>query len=628
MKRSSIVATMLPAGIAIIVAVGAILLAAPSRTLLMNRLGPSQMVLYVANADGSGERPLFPTSGFDYNASFSADGNWIVFTSERTGSGQADIYRVHPDGSGLERLTDDPDVDDQSAISPDGSQLAFVSTRGSHTANVWILDLKSRRARNLTGGRNLQAEPGKMNGFFRPSWSPDGKWLAFTSDRNFPFTPHVEPAPGWEHPQELGIYVIQPDGAGLKRVTAPGVAAGSPKWSADGKRITFYEIPTALTFAARIFAQGRVTSQIVSIDVASGARTVHTSGPGLKVSPQFLTGDRIGYLVKAAPEAGQAGLAFVNGGSGAKGSFRNPAWSPDGTRVVFHRPDFKARPQNQSLYSWDSDIDVRYTDVFPQFSRDGRLAMSEINNLATTFRASLSVLDADGSNRKEVFSDPSGAAFVPTWSPDGQWIAFGFGAFFGGRESGAAKLMMVRSDGSRETRELTKGMPNSGFPTFSPDGTRIAYRVWGERDGRPEYGIRLMTLADGSVKTLTTEQDNFPAWSPNGDLISFTRRVRGSGGEYDYDYDIFTMRPDGTDVRRLTTTPGNDGHQSWSPDGRYILWSSGRYGFKDEASLYDNAFQPFAQIFIMRADGSDQRPLTRSKWEDSMPAFVPPAAKR
>ena len=121
-------------------------LAATKQTLLMNRLGPSQMVLYIANADGAGERPLFGASGFDYNASFSPDGQWIVFTSERAGSGQADIYRVRPDGSGLERLTNDPDLDDQAAMSPDAGHVAFVSTRGSHTANIWILDLKTRQA--------------------------------------------------------------------------------------------------------------------------------------------------------------------------------------------------------------------------------------------------------------------------------------------------------------------------------------------------------------------------------------------------------------------------------------------------------------------------------------------------
>jgi Tol biopolymer transport system component len=598
-------------------------LAAPKQTLLMNRLGPSQLVLYVANADGSDERPLFPTSGFDYNGSFSPDGQWILFTSERGGSGQADVYRVHPDGSGVERLTDDPDLDDQAAMSPDGNQVAFVSTRGSHTANIWILDLKTRKVRNLTGAPALQAENGKLNGFFRPSWSPDGKWIAFSSDRNFPFMPHVQPAPGWEHPQELSIYVIQRDGQGFRRLTPAGAAAGSPKWSPDGKSVVFYELPTGLTFAARIQAQGSVTSQIVSVDVASGARTVHTSGPGLKVSPQFLSADRVAYLMKALPQPGRPGLAFTKGGTGASGPFRSPAWSADGQRVVYQKVDFTARPQNQALYSWDADMDVRYTDVFPQFSKDGRLAISDIRNLATTGNASISVMDADGSNRKIVFSDPSGAAFVPSWSPDGQWIAFGFGAFFGARDAKPAKVMMVRTDGSQQTKDLTNGAPNSGFPSFSPDGTRIAYRVWGESNGRSDYGIRLLNLGDGSTKTLTTAQDNFPSWSPNGDLIAFTRRVPTTE---DYDYDIFTMRPDGTNVRRLTTASGNDSHSSWSPDGKSILWSSARYGFKDEAPLYDNAFQPFAQIFIMNADGSNQRALTRSRWEDSMPALVPPAA--
>ena len=65
--------------------------------MLMNRIGPSTAELFVANADGSAERKLFPVSGFDYHASYSPDGKWIVFTSERNGSGQADIYRCHPD---------------------------------------------------------------------------------------------------------------------------------------------------------------------------------------------------------------------------------------------------------------------------------------------------------------------------------------------------------------------------------------------------------------------------------------------------------------------------------------------------------------------------------------------------
>ena len=97
---------------AFLVSATTLVLSAKER-ILLNRIGPSQSTLFISKADGSDERPLLPNSGFDYNASFSPDGKWIVFTSERNGS--ADIYRVHPDTSGLERLTDHPAYDDQGA---------------------------------------------------------------------------------------------------------------------------------------------------------------------------------------------------------------------------------------------------------------------------------------------------------------------------------------------------------------------------------------------------------------------------------------------------------------------------------------------------------------------------------
>ncbi len=78
----------------------------PSYTIAFASFGPQNTDIFVADADGKNPKPLVPHAENDYNASFSADGKWIVFTSHRNGS--ADIYRVHPDGSGLERLTDDP----------------------------------------------------------------------------------------------------------------------------------------------------------------------------------------------------------------------------------------------------------------------------------------------------------------------------------------------------------------------------------------------------------------------------------------------------------------------------------------------------------------------------------------
>ena len=134
--------------------------------MLMNRIGPSESELYVSNLNGSDERKLLPDSGFDYHASFSYDGTWVVFTSERAGYGQADVYRAHSDGTGMERLTDDPALDDQGVLSPDSTQLAFVSTRATHRPNIWILNLKT-----LTSGPGL-----------KPSFSNDGVLLVTNKD--------------------------------------------------------------------------------------------------------------------------------------------------------------------------------------------------------------------------------------------------------------------------------------------------------------------------------------------------------------------------------------------------------------------------------------------------------------
>jgi len=587
-----------------------VLMAAPpasaKNTILVNRIGPSASELFIANADGSGERKLFPATGFDYDASFSADGKWIVFTSERNSS--ADIYRVRLDGSGLEQLTNNSGFNDAASLSPDAKQLAFVSTRGSGSTNIWILDIKTRKLLNIT---NTSGPTGN----FRPSWSPDGKWIVFSSDRNTEADRNtkLDHAKGrWEHLLAASLYVVQPDGKGIRRLTPAGKFAGSPKWSPDGKQVVFYELPVEDTFAARGF--GAPASQIVSVDVATGARKEQTSGPGLKISPQFLSAERIGYLAKVGQNQ-HGGLAFTTGERGPDEWIRNPSWSLDGKSVVYQKFIYASR-QNQPMFAKDPEFDLRFSGEFPTVSNTGKVALSPFGEIVANPRIdeiALSVMDLDGGNAKRIFAEKTGAAFSPQWSPDGQWIAFGFGAFFLDRATKPAQLMMVRADGS-ERRDLTSGPINSGFPSWSPDGKRIAYRVWSQE----EHGLRILNMEDGSVTKLTTDYDNFPMWSPKGDRIGFTRAGKNA-------FDIFTVRPDGTDVKQLTDAPGNDAHSAWSPDGQYIVFSSSRLGFRDEAPLYDGAPQPYAELFVMNADGSGQRPITDDKWEQGTPAWVPKA---
>lgn len=577
--------------------------------MLMNRIGPSASELYIANADGANERKLLADSRYEYHASYAPDGKWIVFTSERNGDGQSDLYRIRPDGSGLEQLTDSPAVDDQGVLSPDGTKLAFVSSRGNFRTNIWILDLKTKRFRNLTGQAGLQGDPAKPNAFLRPAWSPDGKWIAFSSDRNTEWTGHSD-GRGWEHLQETSIYIVMPDGKGFRRLYAKsGFAAGAPKWSPDGKQLVFYEIPVEQTWKAHWpGVVATTTSQIVSVKVATGERVERTSGPGLKINPQFLNAETVGYLVKAGPNEG---LAYTGNVAAFKRKLRSPAWSPDGKTVIYEKVNFKPRPQNKLLYSWDANYEYRYTDVFPSFAKDGKLLITDKN-----VDSSLAMMDADGSHKFRPFVAEGGVAFAPSWSPDGQWIVFGFGGFLQDRYQKPARLMRVKRDGT-DLQNLTEAQPNSGFPSYSPDGKHLVFRVWGEK----EIGLRIMNLDDRSVRVLTTGYDNVPYWSPTGDRIVFTRKA-------DNNFDVYTIRPDGSGLLRVTTSLANDAHAVWSEDGKHILYNSGQAGWRDEASQYDNTFQPYGQIFMMKADGAQKRQLTDSYWEDSMPCFVPKTIRR
>ena len=562
-----------------------------------------QVGLFVAASDGSDEHPLLSSPDTDYDPVWAPDGSSIVFTSDRAGS--ADLYRVKPDGSGLERLTTDPAYDDQAAFSRDAKQLVFVSTRRGGKPFLWIMDLSTRSAKALTSG------PG---GDFRPSWSPDGKWIAFSSVRGnpMPFS-HGR----WERLQIADIYIIRPDGSGLKRITESGNFCGSPKWMGDSRHIVAYCMTAEQTLANRLGNPdpGNDT-RLVSIDATTGASTDLPAGPGVKMNPSPLRGNDVGYVRKDKADAG-AGIYYIRGKRGPRGDIRAASWSPDGKHVVFHKRLAVPLPGLQKTFSRNPNYELSLTGTYlPAFSPSGDRFVTNSRPSANPFGASLFVTTSATGRSEVVHQEKNRNVLAAQWSPRGDKIIFSvgaFGAFFDGfhevflkpgdRVEGGAQVAIVNPDGTG-FEELTTGAGNNAFPSFAPDGKRFVFRTF-EAD---RYGLRIMNLETKAVATLTTAYDNFPLWSPRGDLIMFARLI-------DNAYEIYTIKPDGTSLKRLTFTHGNDAHMAWSPDGEYIAFASSRMGFKDEV-LYTDAPQPYGELFVMRYDGTGIEQLTDNQWED------------
>jgi TolB protein len=584
--------------------------AAAPHKIVFTRVFPNngQIGLFIAARDGSGERPLLTTHDMDYDPVWSPDGQSIVFTSDREGS--ADLFRVKPDGSGLERLTDSPAYDDQAAFSPDGRQLVLVSTRAGGRPNLWTLEIATRRTRPLTSGEG---------GDFRPSWSPDAQWIAFSSSRGRTLTfAHGR----WEHLQFADIYIVHPDGSGLKQVGDRGNFCGSPKWTADSRHLVAYCMDVQKTLETRRPSpQPGNDTRIVSIDVASGTTTDVPAGSGVKFNPSVLSATEIGYIRK---DSDDAGIHYTSGARGPRGQVRAASWSPDGSRVVFHRREVAPTTWWKNIRSLNAEFELALTSILPSFGRDGgRFVVTGRPPAGSVFGSSIAIATPGSNDVMVVYQDLKRNVLAPQWAPNGEKIIFSvgvFNAFYNGfnglflkqsdRAEGGAQIAVVNPDGTG-FRELTTGPNNSAFPSMAPDGKRFVYRTFGP-DGD---GLKIMNIETSAGAMLTKGYDNFPLWSPRGDLIMFTRLAEG-------DYNIYTIRPDGTDLKRITNSHGNDAHQAWSPDGEHIVLASSRMGFKDEG-VYTDAPQPYGELFVMRFDGTNVRQLTDNQWEDGTPAWQP-----
>lgn len=239
----------------------------------------------------------------------------------------------------------------------------------------------------------------------------------------------------------------------------------------------------------------------------------------------------------SAPAATNGRIAFVLGKSAAKcqGRFGDLATAyPDGSqcRVLTRTGDAEFPALNPK-----GDM-IAFTRAQPRAS-------------------AISLIRVDGKGERELIRGP---AYEPTWSPDGNRIAFA------GQQSGSSQIYIADAHTGAIQAQLTSGPGDNSSPAWSPDGTEIAFIS--NRDGS---GRLYVMQADGAGQQPLTADggaDSDPAWSPDSQRIAFANDQAAPPTSQ-----IYQVNRDGTGESRVTNDALNDQSPSWSPDGRLIAFT-------------------------------------------------------
>ena len=219
-------------------------------------------------------------------------------------------------------------------------------------------------------------------------------------------------------------------------------------------------------------------------------------------------------------------------------------------------------------------VGARGPQLDGDWSPDGRLIAYRDSRAGVNVEDEIYVVAADGSGERNLTRQPGGD-WSPAWSPDGSQIAF-----TSDRE-GELRIFVMDADGGG-VRRVTEIWGE--YPAWSPDGTRIAFAsyVGGTGPtGDPDYDLFVIGVDGSGLRRLagSPAYDMYPTWSPDGTSIAFesTRSTptRFEPPPYDLertaDFDVFVVPAEGGEARNLTRDPVRlQKFPDWSPDGLWL----------------------------------------------------------
>jgi Tol biopolymer transport system component/imidazolonepropionase-like amidohydrolase len=499
----------------------------------------------------------------------SPDGRTLVFDL------LGDIYTLPIAGGVATAISTGPAFDSHPRYSPDGRTIAFTSDRGG-IDNVWLMD---------ADGKNLRPVTAEKDSYVRgAAWTPDGNYLIARKQ---------DGKRASLQPVELWIYHRE-GGGGIKLTSSDDFnTAGGAVVSRDGRFVYFSARARKFNYTPDL-SDG--LWQILRFDRSNSETRSITSGFGGAARPAISPDGKT--LVYVSRRDDDSVLIARNLESGAERILARPVTHDDqeGFAQMDVWPNYAFTPDGNALV----------------YSNHGKLTYTELASGATReipFTAHVEQFVAQRVAWQEKVEQGAVKARIlrwPTQSPNAQFLAFeAFGriwlqALRNGEATGAPSRLTA--DGSRQPKR-------EYAPDISPDGRWITYVTWSDAVGGQVWKVR---AAAGSVPTQLTRQAGHyanPVWSPGGERIAV---IMGSGQEFrgrqpedDKYFTLGVLNTGGGELRAVTTVKLPLGvmfhpRAGWSADGARLY-----FGEPVEANKPTD--DPKTDLVSIRLDGTDRK---------------------